>query len=172
MQQRIPPSQFLNRLKVEHLEGKWWRLLRKFSFYSNTLNKTITVPKGFVTDFASVPRLPLVYLITGNTSHWEAVGHDLDYRWGLLTRKQADDRFYEMSVVRSQMRKNQRKVYNIGRTFRGRIMKLAVRSFGWLSYNQKPGCLDWRYCDSNSNCNNCKCYYSNWKNCYKDGFIV
>lgn len=34
------------------------------------------VPAGFVTDFASVPRLPFAYLLTGDTAHMSAILHD------------------------------------------------------------------------------------------------
>ena len=40
----------------------------------------IVVPKGFQTDFASVPRVPIVYSIFGNRAHREAVLHDYAFR--------------------------------------------------------------------------------------------
>lgn len=34
------------------------------------------VPSGFITDFASVPRIPLAYWLTGDSAHMSAVLHD------------------------------------------------------------------------------------------------
>ncbi len=41
---------------------------------------TVTIPVGFETDLASVPRVPIVYLIWGDRAHREAVLHDYLYR--------------------------------------------------------------------------------------------
>jgi hypothetical protein len=40
---------------------------------------TITVPKGFVTDYASVPHIPFVYEILGGIGKKPAVAHDYLY---------------------------------------------------------------------------------------------
>jgi len=56
----------------------------------------ITVPAGFETDYASVPRLPLMWLIAGDVAHEAAVLHDFLYRIHSLPdvdRKQADECF-------------------------------------------------------------------------------
>ncbi len=47
---------------------------------SELLNRTITVPKDFYTDLASVPRVPIAYMFYGGRSHREAVIHDYLYR--------------------------------------------------------------------------------------------
>ena len=44
------------------------------------LKDTITVPTGFFTDFASVPRMPFVFLLFGDVAHEAAVIHDYLYR--------------------------------------------------------------------------------------------
>ena len=50
---------------------------------SPMLKDTITVPTGFLTDFASVPRMPFVFLLFGDVAHEAAVIHDYLYkaRW-------------------------------------------------------------------------------------------
>lgn len=77
-----------------------WKLLAPLVFKSKILGKTITVPDGFVTDFASVPRLPVAYLLTGDYGHEAAVVHDWLYSAQAVdgehvTRKQADAVFRE-----------------------------------------------------------------------------
>jgi len=52
-----------------------WRL-REDLIYQSELVGLIIVPSGYETDFASVPRLPLVYWLTGDTAHASAVVHD------------------------------------------------------------------------------------------------
>lgn len=52
-----------------------WRLLTELA-YNSQLHGMIVVPAGFVTDFASVPRMPIVFLLAGDTAHASAVVHD------------------------------------------------------------------------------------------------
>jgi hypothetical protein len=52
-----------------------WRL-REDLIYQSELVGLIIVPAGYETDFASVPRLPLAYWLTGDTAHASAVVHD------------------------------------------------------------------------------------------------
>ena len=93
---------FLRSLKVEHLgsddaqffgEGEW-RLLEDVD-YADKDNNMWHVPAGFCTDFASVPRLPFAYWLTGGTGHRAAVVHDYLCRTG-FERKRADALFHEM----------------------------------------------------------------------------
>lgn len=52
-----------------------WRLLDPLKFRSDLIG-LIEVPAGFETDFASVPRAPLAFWLTGDTAHASAVVHD------------------------------------------------------------------------------------------------
>lgn len=56
-----------------------WRLDKPLCFFLHG-SRTITVPAGFETDLASVPRLPIIYGIWGDRAHREAVLHDYCYR--------------------------------------------------------------------------------------------
>lgn len=47
-------AQFLTRLHLKDLPGKWWQLTSPLKYYSALLDATITVPAGFVTDLAMV----------------------------------------------------------------------------------------------------------------------
>ena len=56
-----------------------WRVNAPFVYQSDLLGKAITVEPGFLTDYASVPRVPVAYLLFGDTSHKAAVLHDWLY---------------------------------------------------------------------------------------------
>ena len=75
-----------------------WRLLSALT-YNSKLYGMIVVPAGFDTDFASVPRLPLIYSLTGDTAHASAVIHDYlvrgDFQVGLISWALAADVFLE-----------------------------------------------------------------------------
>ena len=75
-----------------------WRLLHRLEFHSDRVGK-IVVPPGFVTDFASVPRTPLLYWLFGDTAHASAVVHDYLVReWvplGKITWREAAEIFGE-----------------------------------------------------------------------------
>ena len=57
----------------------FWRVKEPFVYQSDILKKRITVEPGFLTDYASVPRVPVAYLLFGDTSHRAAVIHDWLY---------------------------------------------------------------------------------------------
>lgn len=66
--------------------------------YASDLAGVVAVPTGFVTDLGSVPRLPVVFLVFGDSFQWAAVVHDFLYssaRYPDMDRKTADDILYE-----------------------------------------------------------------------------
>ena len=91
-------AKFVTPLDVEMIEGtdpQTWRVLKPFVFESDKQG-IIVVPSDFVTDFASVPRIPFAYFLTGNTAHQAAVVHDWLYTPpAKMSRKAADDVFVE-----------------------------------------------------------------------------
>lgn len=54
--------------------ARW--LLQEDLVYLSKRRGLIVVPKGFVTDFATVFRLPLAFWLTGDTAHASATVHD------------------------------------------------------------------------------------------------
>lgn len=89
-------SHFITGLHVEQLSDERWRLLTNLVYYSHKLQRSITVPAGFVTDFASVPRLPFVFWLAGGKATKAAVVHDFLYRKESgVSRAEADDIFAE-----------------------------------------------------------------------------
>lgn len=96
-------SKFLDAVQAEQLNGVW-RLLSPLRYQSALLRAIIEVPAGFVTDFSSVPRIPFVYLLVGNTAHAAAVLHDYLYQFHLpgIDRALADSVFYEAMVAHGE----------------------------------------------------------------------
>jgi len=90
-------SLFTTALEVRRMAGGTWLLLRDLVYQSASRRARFIVPAGFVTDFASVPRVPIVYLLTGNTAHAAAVLHDYLYQTHAfdLTRAEVDALFRE-----------------------------------------------------------------------------
>lgn len=91
-------GRYINKLKTENIGGGKHRVIEDFIYYSNTVGYII-VPAGFETNFASVPRLPFVYLLFGGVGDEEAVLHDFLYtpphtpgtcHQKIVTRSEAD----------------------------------------------------------------------------------
>lgn len=89
----------------------------------------ITVPAGFVTDFASIPFF--VFLLSpmnGMVSDYgrSAVIHDYLYVTGLVGRERADDTFYSAMLCEDVLWPTRV------------VMWAAVRCFGWWAYRPRP----------------------------------
>lgn len=78
-----------------------WRTQGELDYFDNK-GRMWTVPTGYITDFASVPRLPLMYWLTGDTAHMSAVFHDYlctDFVPAMMTWREAADLFREAMVA-------------------------------------------------------------------------
>ena len=70
-------SEFITDLDAILLDDdKTWILHSPLIYVSDIMGKIIA-PAFFQCDFASVPRLPIIYTLWGNRAHREAVIHDL-----------------------------------------------------------------------------------------------
>lgn len=107
---------FLTELVVEKLAGDFWRVAQEFR--AQAADQVITVPAGTVTDFASVPRLPLVFVVTGCIGQKAATLHDWLYSQGRFPRAWCDQ------VLRDALAAE-----GVG-WFRRQAMYLAVRAAG------------------------------------------
>jgi hypothetical protein len=58
----------------------------------------VTVPMGFVTDLASIPRLPVIYLLLNGIADEAGVVHDYAYSTGLVPRIKADQVLREACI--------------------------------------------------------------------------
>lgn len=125
-------SKFLTELDVALLsdtenEGRGsWKLLSPL-VYQSDLAGIIVVPTGFVTDYASVKRIPLVFDAFGDTAHKAAVVHDLLYSTGYLSRAVADAVLKEAMLLTGVP------------AWRAWPMWIMVRLFG--GSHRKDGCI-------------------------------
>lgn len=118
----IQPA-FLTALEVAKLPDGQWRLLAPLRYLSAVLGVQIEVPAGTVTDLASVPRLPLAFLLAGDSAHEAAVLHDHLYQTHPCTRRQADAVLDEAMAVTGEP------------AWRRWLMWSAVRAVGgWAWY--------------------------------------
>ncbi|QBJ80495.1 DUF1353 domain-containing protein [Aquitalea sp. USM4] len=95
-------SAFLSKLLLEdatNIDDGQWIVAAPFIYQSDVAGQTFTVPVGFQTDLASVPRLPIVFLLTGDTSREAAVVHDYLYSTHIVPRNVADAVLREASAV-------------------------------------------------------------------------
>ncbi|MFM0351455.1 DUF1353 domain-containing protein [Paraburkholderia sp. RL17-347-BIC-D] len=95
-------SAFLTELQMENATRKddgHWRVIAPLVYQSDVAGMTFTVPTGFIIDLASVPRVPIVYLLAGGTSNEASVVHDFIYSTHPLPRNIADAVLREASAV-------------------------------------------------------------------------
>lgn len=94
-------SKFRTTLCVTEIDDKIFQTIdHPFVYESNLLGELVTVPVGFYTDFASVPRLGLIYAALGDMAHQPAVVHDWLYYAGTTSRELSDRVLLEaMEVV-------------------------------------------------------------------------
>jgi len=77
-----------------------WKVMKPFQYRSDVLGRTIKIERGFLTDYASVPRLPLLYLLFGDTAHKSAVIHDWLYHHHEICNEQTANKvFFEAMKV-------------------------------------------------------------------------
>ena len=122
-------SSFTSPLTVSPLpDGRNWELVRKFTYHigAKYSRHIISVPKGFITDFASVPRF-FWFLPDWATYSKAPVLHDWLYQQKITTRKEADDLFFESMMVDWRNHKS--------RYFVANMEYWAVRLFGWLAWH-------------------------------------
>jgi len=115
-------SSFTSELKVKPLDSKRWELLEEFDYYLGSLKTGmyIRVSKGFITDFASVPRIFWWLLPPWGRYGKPAVIHDFLYHTKIFSRVVSDAIFLEaMSILKVPLWKRL-------------IIYWAVRLFGWM----------------------------------------
>ena len=110
-------------LVIKTVAGGNYVLVRPLTWKLSN-NKTISVPVGFTTDLASVPR-GFRWLITGHShTRKPAVVHDYLYAKGYTTRKEAD------LLFRKGMRDTNTPAWKREAAY------LGVRVGGWVSWNR------------------------------------
>lgn len=132
-------SSFTNALDVEFIDGKNWRVIHTFVYDIGDLGsgKSVVIPEGFITDFASIPRgLWNVLPPTGGYGK-AAVVHDYLYRGGYITTILGNVETHN-NPTRAEtdaILKEAMDVSGVGRVTRWTIWA-GVRVGGWLAWNK------------------------------------
>lgn len=114
-------------LRAGPTDGAEWVVVTPLVYESVVAARVIEVPAGFQTDLTSVPRLPLMYLLTGGTATKAAVVHDYLYVTRLVDRATADAVFREAAEVSNVP------------AWRRWLMWAGVRAGGWIYWRkEKP----------------------------------
>ena len=80
---------------IKNTGKRQWELYESFKYKANDVSLPLFVPKGFVTDFASIPRLFWwIFSPSGEKYDEAALIHDWLYAFQSCTRKEADLLFY------------------------------------------------------------------------------
>jgi hypothetical protein len=127
-------SSFTSPLVVSPMpDGKRWVLYLPFTYHmgSKRSNRYISVPKDFLMDFASLPKLLLWLLPYWAKFNKASVLHDYLYRVKQImgkpvTRKEADDIWLEAMLIEFRE-------YNLGKLV-AYLEYYSVRWFAWLAW--------------------------------------
>lgn len=103
-----------------------WVVLGNLGYVSLS-GKSITVPRSFITDLASIPQLAQALFPIDDASRMPAVLHDWLYCSKALPRDQADAIFHE-ALLRAGVNR-----------VKARAMWSAVRAGGWAYFNKRDG---------------------------------
>lgn len=106
-----------------HAPGEWV-VLRTLTFRAHD-GRAFVIPRGFITDLASIPRLVRPALDRNGASRRAAVLHDSLYSRQITSRADADELFDEALELDGA-----------GGLERG-LMYAGVRLGGWLYWNQR-----------------------------------
>ncbi len=88
-------SKFTAPLIVECIDGTNWKLHESFNFYlEGDVHKIIVVPKGYVTDFASVPKILRIFAKNSELFNKASILHDFLYDGTTGYSRENCDEFY------------------------------------------------------------------------------
>lgn len=119
---------FESALLLEPIDGDQWRLRAPFQatvHLANGRSEPIYVPDGFITDLASVPRFPGMFLLFGGKARKASVLHDYLYS---VHR----DREFADAVFYAAMKGEEP-------AWRRALMWAGVRLGGWVYYLNDKG---------------------------------
>lgn len=119
-------SKFLDPLETTEISDSIFTIAdHPIRYLSEIAARMFTIPVGFFTDFASVPRwMPVIYALIGDRAHEAAALHDWLYYAAITTRKMAD-RVLREAVITCGISNWQANLFYIG-----------VRAGGWKAWNE------------------------------------
>ena len=115
---------FKDRLHSVDLDGRWFQLTKDFTYIDND-GTAYTVPKGFISDGSSVPRILWSIVSPKGRAKEPGAGHDFDYWVAEIPRKAADKKYRRMLNV---------KRFN---WFIRWAAYRGLRTGAWMHYNKK-----------------------------------
>ena len=89
------------------------------------IHELVIVPRGFETDYASIPRAFWIVLAPTGKHTYAAVVHDYLYASGLKTKDEADKIFYDIMLADLDVDK-----------WQAWTMNQAVKYFGYKAWNE------------------------------------
>ena len=115
---------FIDKLIVSKVSGRLWEVEKDFTYVIGKKN-FVKVPKGFITDLASIPRVFWsIFPPDGNYTQ-AAVLHDYLYQMNLFIRKECDGIFLQaMKILKVPLWKRS-------------VMYSALRMFGWICWEKR-----------------------------------
>jgi len=119
-------SQFTTKLIVEPIGKGFWELQAGFEYHVGEYpsDEIIVVPKGFITNFASIPRIFWPILDPVGEHGKAAVIHDYCYATACYSKSRSDEIFLEgMEVLNVEQWKRE-------------VMYKAVVYFGWWAWSK------------------------------------
>ncbi len=125
-------AQFLDPLDIRQVGKGRWRVLAPLRYRSDLYRDTIVVPAGFLTDLASTPRWPVLYLLAGGRATGPAVTHDL-----LYAHDDWDDRALADRIFLEAMAVHQPELGHYAEPAWVRMLMYAgVRAGGWWAWRR------------------------------------
>ena len=123
--------QFRTWLDVRQVDEENWEHLGEYIFDSAVFGGRIIVPKGRLTDFASVPRAPITYMVAGGRANGPAAIHDYLYSDQFCTREVADKVFME-AMLTDGTEFGQRPLSD----WLANVMYHEVSTWGWIAWDR------------------------------------
>lgn len=120
-------------LDVEFIDGSVWLVVKPFAFRINELER-VTVPMGFVTDFASIPRALWSLLPPAGSYAPAAVVHDFLYQHRTIEHVNGSNRLCERGDADSALRDGM-DALGVGKVTRW-VIYSGVRVGGWKIWHR------------------------------------
>lgn len=120
---------------LKHFESRRWELVEDYNLYLPWLDITLVIPKGFIFDGASVPRVLWPIMSPTGILFIGSIFHDFGYKYnGFLDknlkivynecgRKFVDDLFCDINVYVNDIHAM------------NQVAWFFLRSFGWMAWN-------------------------------------
>ena len=104
-------------LEIEYIGKRRWKVVKDFKFAIDRTNDVITIPKGFVTNLCSIPRIAYTLFPRSVKNNLAGCVHDYLYSIGYETRKVSDLIFKDILGLSDVTVKRYKKMFTSVRLF-------------------------------------------------------